>query len=75
MKWGRVINVRLALLLALILPWQAFAGVSGCTQSAEVYDFGAGWSTLAERYGFVLLMPQQEPSNNHQKLSGIYHTD
>src|SRR3984957_9320630 len=36
----------------------------GCTQNAEIYDFGAGWSTLAERYGFVLLMPQQEPSNN-----------
>ena len=39
----------------------------GCTQNAEVYDFGAGWSTLADRYGFVLLMPQQEPSNNPNK--------
>jgi poly(hydroxyalkanoate) depolymerase family esterase len=39
----------------------------GCTQNAAVYDFGAGWSTLADRYGFVLLMPQQEPSNNPNK--------
>ncbi len=36
----------------------------GCTQSAAGYDVGAGWSTLAERYGFVLLLPQQTPENN-----------
>ena len=29
----------------------------GCTQSAAGYDFGAGWSTLADRYGFALLLP------------------
>jgi feruloyl esterase len=39
----------------------------GCTQTAAVYDFGAGWSTLADRYGFVLLLPQQEPTNNPNK--------
>jgi len=36
----------------------------GCTQSAASYDLGAGWSTLAERYGFVLLFPEQTPANN-----------
>ena len=36
----------------------------GCTQSAGTYDLGAGWSTLAERYGFVLLFPEQTPANN-----------
>ena len=36
----------------------------GCTQTADGYDAGAGWSTLAERYGFALLMPQQQPANN-----------
>lgn len=36
----------------------------GCTQSATTYDLGAGWSTLAERYGFVLLLPDQTPANN-----------
>src|ERR1043165_6835251 len=36
----------------------------GCTQSAGGYDLGAGWSTLAERYGFVLLLPEQTPANN-----------
>jgi len=36
----------------------------GCTQSAASYDLGAGWSTLAERYGFVLLLPEQTGANN-----------
>jgi feruloyl esterase len=36
----------------------------GCTQSAASYDLGAGWSTLAERHGFVLLLPEQTAANN-----------
>ena len=36
----------------------------GCGQTAAGYDLGAGWSTIAERYGFALLMPEQKPSNN-----------
>ena len=36
----------------------------GCTQTAAGYDFGAGWSTLADRYGFALLLPEQQRSNN-----------
>jgi poly(hydroxyalkanoate) depolymerase family esterase len=36
----------------------------GCTQDAAGYDVGAGWSALAERYGFALLMPEQKLSNN-----------
>jgi poly(hydroxyalkanoate) depolymerase family esterase len=36
----------------------------GCGQSAAAYDFGAGWSTLARRYGFALLMPEQQGANN-----------
>lgn len=36
----------------------------GCTQNAAAYDLGAGWSTLANRYGFALLLPEQQPSNN-----------
>jgi poly(hydroxyalkanoate) depolymerase family esterase len=36
----------------------------GCAQTAESYDLGVGWSTLADRHGFVVLMPQQQLSNN-----------
>lgn len=42
----------------------------GCTQTAASYNFGAGWSTLADRYGFALLMPEQQRSNN---LSGCFN--
>jgi feruloyl esterase len=36
----------------------------GCTQTAESYNVGTGWSVLAERHGFALLLPEQRPSNN-----------
>jgi poly(hydroxyalkanoate) depolymerase family esterase len=36
----------------------------GCGQTAAGYDYGAGWSTLADRYGFALLMPEQQRTNN-----------
>lgn len=36
----------------------------GCGQTAAGYDLGAGWSTLAKHFGFALLMPQQQSSNN-----------
>lgn len=36
----------------------------GCTQTAAGYDIGSGWSKLAHRYGFVLVMPEQKRANN-----------
>jgi poly(hydroxyalkanoate) depolymerase family esterase len=36
----------------------------GCGQTAAGYDVGTGWSALANRYGFALLMPEQRASNN-----------
>jgi poly(hydroxyalkanoate) depolymerase family esterase len=36
----------------------------GCGQTAGGYDLGAGWSTLAQHYGFALLLPEQQPANN-----------
>ena len=36
----------------------------GCTQTAGGYDHGTGWSTLAERFGFALLLPEQRRVNN-----------
>ena len=41
----------------------------GCGQTAAGYDLGAGWSTLAEHYGFALLMPEQRRSNNAKAAS------
>jgi poly(hydroxyalkanoate) depolymerase family esterase len=59
-----------ALRMLTYLPSQAPAGsplvvvLHGCTQTAAGYDRGAGWSTLADRYGFALLLPEQQRSNN-----------
>jgi poly(hydroxyalkanoate) depolymerase family esterase len=36
----------------------------GCTQTAEAHALQAGWLTLADRFGFVVLAPQQSPANN-----------
>jgi poly(hydroxyalkanoate) depolymerase family esterase len=36
----------------------------GCTQTADDFDYGTGWSTLANRQGFVVVYPQQQPANN-----------
>ena len=36
----------------------------GCGQTASGYDAGTGWSELAERHGFALLLPEQRRSNN-----------
>ncbi len=36
----------------------------GCTQTAAGYDYGSGWSKLAEDYGFAVLLPEQSRQNN-----------
>lgn len=36
----------------------------GCTQTAAAYGLDVGWAALADRYGFVLLLPQQQRANN-----------
>lgn len=36
----------------------------GCTQTAQGYDLGSGWSELAEAYGFAVLFPEQRRANN-----------
>src|SRR5215470_18506646 len=36
----------------------------GCTQTSDEFDDGTGWSSLADRLGFAVVYPQQQPSNN-----------
>jgi poly(hydroxyalkanoate) depolymerase family esterase len=36
----------------------------GCTQTADEYDHGTGWSSLADRLRFAIVYPQQQPTNN-----------
>ncbi|MEE1656988.1 PHB depolymerase family esterase [Microvirga sp. CF3062] len=39
----------------------------GCTQTAAGYDYGSGWSSLADRYGFVVLYAEQQDANNPKR--------
>lgn len=36
----------------------------GCGQTAFDYEQGTGWSKLADRHGFMVLYPEQHPTNN-----------
>jgi poly(hydroxyalkanoate) depolymerase family esterase len=36
----------------------------GCTQNARGYDDSTGWSRLADLFGFIVLYPEQQRSNN-----------
>ena len=36
----------------------------GCTQNANSFDRGTGWSTLADRLGFGVIYPEQQTGNN-----------
>ncbi|WP_194471874.1 PHB depolymerase family esterase [Bradyrhizobium sp. CCBAU 51753] len=47
----------------------------GCGQTAASYDLGAGWSTLAEHYGFALLMPEQQSANNGNTCFNWFNPD
>ena len=50
---------------AALAPGSALVVVlHGCTQTAAGYDLGAGWSTLADRYGIVVVFPEQQSANN-----------
>jgi poly(hydroxyalkanoate) depolymerase family esterase len=48
------------------LPSQAplVVALHGCGQTADDYDCGSGWSALADRLGFAVVYPQQQPANN-----------
>ncbi|MET7454318.1 PHB depolymerase family esterase [Streptomyces sp. NPDC005574] len=36
----------------------------GCTQNAAGYGTGSGWLQLADRWGFSVVLPQQQTANN-----------
>ena len=47
----------------------------GCSQDAEGFDRGSGWSDLAEANGFVLIYAEQKPSNNGQGCFSWFRSD
>ena len=47
----------------------------GCTQTAAGYAGGAGWVELADRYGFVLVCPEQSRANNPNLCFNWFNPD
>jgi feruloyl esterase len=59
-------NLRMFTYAPRHLPSEAplVIALHGCTQTADEYDHGTGWSSLADRLGFAVVYPQQQPGNN-----------
>ncbi|MEV5429599.1 PHB depolymerase family esterase [Streptomyces sp. NPDC052701] len=46
----------------------------GCTQNAAGYGTGSGWLQLADRWGFSLVLPQQQSANNASSCFNWFQT-
>lgn len=59
-------DLRMLAHVPAVLPPEAplVVALHGCTQTAAGYDAGAGWSRMAERHGFAVLLPEQVRGNN-----------
>ena len=47
----------------------------GCLQTAEGYNYGSGWSQLADEAGFALLFPEQQHTNNPNLCFNWFHPE
>src|SRR5471030_1998760 len=61
-------NLRMFVHVPERLPSMAplVVALHGCNQTANDYDRGTGWSTLADRLGFAVVYAEQQPANNPQ---------
>ncbi|WP_420033915.1 PHB depolymerase family esterase [Streptomyces sp. cg28] len=46
----------------------------GCTQNASGYGTGSGWTQLADRWGFSVVLPQQTTGNNASSCFNWFET-
>ncbi|MDG9721067.1 PHB depolymerase family esterase [Streptomyces sp. DH24] len=46
----------------------------GCTQNASGYGTGSGWLQLADRWGFSVVLPQQQSANNASSCLNWFQT-
>lgn len=46
----------------------------GCTQTAAAYDNEPGWTMLADRWKFVLVLPEQQTGNNSSRCFNWFET-
>ncbi|MFC7309823.1 PHB depolymerase family esterase [Streptomyces monticola] len=46
----------------------------GCTQDAAGYGPGSGWTELADRWGFSVVVPEQQSANNASRCFNWFQT-
>ncbi|SFV26962.1 esterase, PHB depolymerase family [Pseudoxanthomonas sp. YR558] len=69
-------NLRMHKYVPTGLPADAplVVALHGCAQSAANYDAETGWETLADRFGFALLLPEQQTGNNSSRCFNWFET-
>lgn len=53
-------------------PQGIVVAMHGCLQDAETYAKETGWNDLADKYGFIVLYPQQRAENNANRCFSWY---
>lgn len=56
-------------------PPALVVALHGCQQTALDYARQAGWLEQADRWGFILLLPEQQPANNGQRCFNWFEPD
>lgn len=69
-------NLRMHKYVPAGLPADAplVVALHGCAQSASNYDAETGWELLANRFGFALLLPEQQTGNNSSRCFNWFET-
>lgn len=69
-------NLRMHKYIPAGLPANAplVVALHGCAQSASSYDAETGWELLANRFGFALLLPEQQTANNSSRCFTWFET-
>lgn len=49
---------------SMLVSHALVVALHGCTQTAADYDYGSGWSALADACGFAVVFPEQQRTNN-----------
>ena len=70
-------NLRMLMHVPEKLPAMAplVVALHGCNQTADQYDYGTGWSSLANRLDFAVVYPEQQPANNPKNCFSWFVSD
>lgn len=56
-------------------PVPLVVALHGCSQDAEQLSIESGWNRLADKYGFIVLYPEQKRGNNVSRCFNWFHEE